>query len=335
MRSLPVVQPLADAHQRKIKYLRLSLIDRCNYRCTYCMPQEEFQQVRRQELLSFEEIVRLIRVFAEMGVTRVRLTGGEPTLRRDLVDLVSRLHQIEGLSSIVMTTNAHLLPSLAEPLTAAGLSGVNVSLDTLHPEKFRELTVRGDLAVVIAGIDAALAAGLEVKLNTVLLRGVNEGELGKLCDFAWQRGVVPRFIEHMPMSAGALYRPGRQLSAEEARATIAAHVGKPVSPLQVANDATGPARYFAVGGNEFGVISAMTEHFCDTCNRVRLSAEGALHPCLADDGAISLRDLVRAGAEDDELSSAIRYALMGKAAGHEFQLSGEGGPRKHMLTIGG
>lgn len=335
--SLPVLPPLVDAHARRVTYLRVSLTDRCNYRCTYCMPPEGVDLVPRQDVLAFEEIARIVRVFAGLGVRRVRLTGGEPTIRKGLPELVSRLTAIEGIESVVMTTNGHRLPELAKPLARAGLAEVNVSVDTLRADKFAAITRRGDLDRVLAGIDAARAAGMRVKLNTVALRGFNDDEIADLCAYGWRVGAVPRFIEHMPMSDGRLYAPGRELSAAAIRAAVAGRFG-PVERVIDRGDATGPARYWAPGGDRarrFGIISAMTEHFCDTCNRVRLSAVGELHTCLAYDDAVNLRAILRGGGGDDALRDAIRAALAGKRAGHDFRRSGHGAPSKHMISIGG
>ena len=339
--KLPVIEPLADGHARRIKYLRVSLTDRCNYRCAYCMPGEEIQFLPRAQILRFEEIDRLVRLFVGLGVRRVRLTGGEPTVRAGVVDLVAMLGQIrteEGEPlQLVMTSNGHLLPRLAAPLAAAGLQAINVSLDTLEPVRFRQITGRGDLAAVIAGIEAARAAGLGLKINTVALRGINEGEIGPLCRFAWSRGAVPRFIEHMPMSDGMIYDVSRELPAAEIRGIVERDTGATLEPAPHAGVA-GPARYWQLGdgsGREVGIISAMTEHFCADCNRVRLTAAGDLHACLGYDDALNLRDALRSGASDDDLRAAIRAALAGKRMGHEFQRTGLGAPSKHMISIGG
>lgn len=352
--SLPIVAPLTDGFSRRISYLRVSLTDRCNYRCSYCMPEEGVVFRPRSDLLTFEEIERLMIVFAGLGVRRVRLTGGEPTVRADVVELVARVAAVDGIEQVVMTSNGHRFPELAGPLARAGLRGVNISLDTLDRERFRQLTRRGDLDRVIAGMDAALAAGLTVKLNAVALKGQNDHELAALCEFAWGRGVTPRFIEHMPMSGGDIYTRDQQLSAREIRAAVAAHFGCELVADDPSGDiGQGPARYWrlvepaesgvlargsadsARGSRRVGIISAMTEHFCDTCNRVRLSATGDLHPCLAYDDATSLRDILRAGGSDHDVRVAVLDALAGKRAGHEFQITGAGAPRKHMVAIGG
>lgn len=329
--------PLLDPFARRIRYLRISVTDRCNYACSYCVPDEGVAHRLRTELLTFEELTRLVTLFTGLGVKRVRLTGGEPTVRAGFVDLVARLHAVPGVDELVMTTNGHRLVELAAPLAAAGLAGVNVSLDTVDPERFARLTGGGDLARVLAGLDAARAAGLAIKLNAVALAGENDHELAALCELAWARGVVLRFIEHMPLSAGALYQPARELSAAAIRAALERSFG-PLVPAPRGRATVGPARYWALAADpsrEVGIISAMTEHFCDDCNRVRLTADGALHACLGHDDAVSLRDRLRAGASDDELRAAIAGAVAGKREGHEFQRSGAGGPTKHMITMGG
>jgi cyclic pyranopterin phosphate synthase len=335
--------PLLDPFARRIRYLRLSLTDRCNYRCVYCMP-EDVTFRPRAELLTFEEILRLMAVFARLGVRRVRLTGGEPTVRNGVVDLVARLAAVPGLDELVMTSNGHRLPELAGPLAAAGLRAVNVSLDTVDADRFHRLTHRGDLARVVAGIDAALAAGLEVKLNAVALaeRGLSDAEVDRdivgLCEFAWARGTVVRFIEHMPMSGGELFGDGHEITAARIRATVAAAFGALEPSPPRSGPPRGPSRYWRLvdaPAREVGIISAMTEHFCDDCNRLRLTASGELHACLGHDDATSLRDVLRAGGDDAAVERAIAAAVSGKRAGHEFQRSGAGGPTKHMVSIGG
>jgi cyclic pyranopterin phosphate synthase len=332
--------PLVDGFARRIRYLRVSVTDRCNYRCTYCMPEELGDQLvfeSKSAILTFEEIERLVRLFARLGVRKIRLTGGEPTVRRGIVELVGRIAKVPGIEQIVMTSNGHLLPDLARPLAQAGVSTINISLDTLDAGKFRTLTGRGDLARVLAGVDASVAAGMKVKTNAVALHGVNDAELAALCEFAWARGAVPRFIEHMPMSDGALYAPEAELPAARIRQLLETAFGPLVADGGVAGRDPGPARYWRVAetGRELGIISAMTEHFCDDCNRLRLTATGALHACLGHDESVGLRDVMRHGGSDDDVVRSIAAAVTGKRAGHEFERSGAGGPRKHMIGIGG
>jgi cyclic pyranopterin phosphate synthase len=337
--NLPVLgQPLVDSFARGIRYLRISVTDRCNYRCSYCMPDSlehlmKFQA--RSTLLTFEELERIVGVFARLGVRKVRLTGGEPTVRHGIVDLVGRLARVPGIDQLVMTTNGHLLGELAHEFALAGLSAVNISLDTLDAERFRMITGRGDLSRVLAGLDAALAAGLRVKTNAVALRGVNDSEIVELCELAWRRGAVPRFIEHMPMSEGALFAASQGIAAAEIRRTLELAFGPLVPADAVAGRDAGPARYWALMADpsrQLGIISAMTEHFCDDCNRLRLTATGELHACLGHDDAVSLRDRVRAGASDDDLVTVIAGAVSSKRAGHVFA---QNPPKKHMIGIGG
>lgn len=328
---------LVDRDGRTVSYLRVSLTDRCNYRCTYCMPEAGAALVDRAEILSFEEIARVVRVFAAAGVTRVRLTGGEPTVRRGLVDCVRTLASVPGIRQVVMTTNGHRLAELAAPLRDAGLAAVNVSLDTLDAARFARITRGADLAAVVAGIDAARRAGLPVKTNTVCLDGFNDDELWPIAVHAWARGALPRFIEWMPMSAGELWAPGALLEAAAIRSRLEAGAGRAaVAEAAPAGQGFGPARYHDLGeGRRFGVISALSQGFCDSCNRVRLSAAGALQTCLARDDATDLRSILRGGGSDDDLRVAALAALGTKRSRHDLTREGCGGPAKHMVTIGG
>jgi cyclic pyranopterin phosphate synthase len=296
--------------------------------------EDRMQFQPRAALLTFEELEQIVSVFAQLGVRKIRLTGGEPTVRQGIVDLVRRMASVPGIEQVVMTSNGHLLGELAAPLAAAGLSAINISIDTLDADRFRRITGRGDLARVLAGIDAAVAAGLRVKTNAVALRGVNEDELVALCEDAWARGATPRFIEHMPMSDGALYEAAQGISAASIRRTVEQTLGPLIPADAIARDA-GPARYWAVASapaKQLGIISAMTEHFCDDCNRLRLTATGELHACLGHDDAVSLRDVLRAGGGEPDLVAAISGAVQGKRAGHIFDAKA---PAKHMIGIGG
>jgi cyclic pyranopterin phosphate synthase len=348
-------RPLVDPQGRVVDYLRVSVTDRCNYGCSYCMPGDDVAHADRADVLTFEEIGALVRVFASLGVRRVRLTGGEPPVRRDLVTLVRLLREIPGIDDIALSTNGDRLPELAAPLRAAGVDRLNVSLDSLDPDRFRRITRRGDLSRVIAGIEAARAAGFaSIKLNTVALGGGNDDEFDRIAAWAWERGLIPRFIEEMPMAGGRAYDAGAQISAAEIRRRVAA--GWPGARVVADADGDGaassgpargggPARYFRLErdgapgapgepARRFGIISPMTEHFCATCNRLRLSTAGALHACLAHDDAVDLRGPLRAGGAG-AVVRAIRDALGRKRPGHTFQLIGLGGPRKAMVQIGG
>lgn len=330
--------PLTDGRGRVYTYLRLSLTDRCNLACVYCMPPGgELEHALRPELLSFEEAVRLVRVFADGGVRRVRFTGGEPLVRRDAVRLVEMVRRSTSVGELVMTTNAVRLPELARPLADAGLNGVNVSLDSLDPDRFREITRGGALASVLAGIHAAIDAELEVKLNIVALGGVNDDEVGPLVDWAWDLGITPRFIELMPIGEAAALPSARFLSAARIIETLGDRLE--TGGERTSEAGRGPARYLHASdgsGRRVGFITAVSDDFCDTCNRVRVNAMGDLRACLADRRAVSLRDAMRTGASDVDLAWAIHWALGTKDAGHAF---GDAGVDEHarvgMSLIGG
>jgi cyclic pyranopterin phosphate synthase len=271
----------------------------------------------REELLSFEEIARLVRVLATHGVRRVRLTGGEPLVRRDAVRLVAMLREA-GIHDVGMTTNGSRLAALAAPLREAGLVGVNVSIDSLDAERFARVTRGGDLAGVLAGIEAARATGLVVRTNTVVLRSENLAELESIVRWAWSIGATPRFIELMPIGEGMLLPSSERVGADEMR--------KELAGLGLGEDAThdagrGPARYLARADaphERVGFITAVSDDFCASCNRVRLTSQGEVRACLASRRAISLRDLLRAGVSERELVWALGWALASKAPGHSF-----------------
>ena len=321
--SAPVLRegagPLMDSHGRVVRYLRLSVTDRCDLRCTYCMPEAGNPMSERRAVLTIEETVRAAGVFQKLGVVTVRITGGEPLVRRGLVELVAGLRAL-GIEDLALSTNATRLQELAQPLRDAGMRRVNISLDTLRPERLRQLARRDEHAAILRGLDAAVEAGFEErKLNTVLLRGQNDDEAEDLIRHAWARGFTPRFIELMPVGEGAaLIAAGQHLGNSELRARLA-HLLVEADPVQ--RPGRGPARYLRARedpAREVGFISAMTHNFCEGCNRVRLSAKGELRPCLASPRGVSLRDLMRAGHSDDELAAAVRGALDGKEPTHHF-----------------
>ena len=342
---LPGPVDLVDRNQRRVRYLRISLLDRCNYRCTYCMPDTAMEFGSRDEVLSLEEVVALARAFARWGVERVRLTGGEPTLRRGLVQLVEQLASVQTSDhaplQVVMTTNAERLASLAQPLKDAGLHGLTISADSLDAERFARITRRGSLENVLAGIEASVAAGFDhLKLNTVAIKDFNDDELGAIATFAWERGMVPRFIELMPMSGGATFVPGELMSAHDVRQTV----GRALGAELVADDGSGvrghgPASYWRVAsgawqGRRMGTIGALTENFCASCNRLRVSATGQLHGCLARDETGDLRSALR-GGQAGEVERVVQRVLATKRDAHAFGLDGRGGPQKAMMSIGG
>jgi cyclic pyranopterin phosphate synthase len=339
MHALPVITPLVDGFARRVSYVRVSLTDRCNFRCTYCMPERGVALSPKPEVLTIEEVARVVAALCAVGVRRVRLTGGEPTVRHGLLELVEMLAALP-LDDLAMTTNGHALAELAAPLRRAGLRRLNVSLDTLDAERFRRITRWGDLTRVLAGIEAAQAAGFAgTKINVVALAGFNSDELARLAEWSWARGIVPRYIEWMPMSDGELFAPGNFLAAAAIRALLERAFGRLVPDDGAGLPGVGPARYLRREGGppaeRVGIIGAVTEQFCDTCNRVRLSATGKLHTCLARDEELDLRTPLRRGASVEELVESARAAVAVKPRGHEFTTQGCGGPRKHMVSIGG
>jgi len=328
---------LVDPFQRTIRYLRVSVTDRCNYRCFYCMPSQGMEWEERSEFLTFEEMTRVIRLFTELGVDKVRLTGGEPLVRRGILDFVRQLSALPGLKDLSMSTNAHLLADKAEALRAAGVGRVNISLDSLRPEVFRKITRNGELGPVLEGIDAALAAGMEpVKLNMVVMRGLNDGEIETMLDYAHARGADLRYIETMPVGEAGIDGTDHFMPAVEILARLKQHVGAELVPAKGGKGA-GPARYYQLGEGpvRVGVISALSRHFCDDCNRVRLTAKGDLVLCLGQEDRVSLRDGLRSGLDDDAMKAVIRAAIDRKPRSHEFNDDTSKVALRHMSSLGG
>jgi len=310
---------LHDSRGRQYTYLRLSVTDRCDLACVYCMPPSgEDEHAIHRDLLSFEEAARVVSVFASAGIRRVRFTGGEPLVRKDIVRLVELVHRRTEVEQLVMTTNATRLAELARPLRDAGLYGVNVSIDTLDADRFAEITRGGDLGDVLAGIHAALDVGLDVKLNTVPLRGRNNDELGRIVDFAWSLGTSPRFIELMPLGEGAKLPQKMRMNAADVLEVLGDRVSHEAG---TGVEGHGPARYVAAAngsGHRVGFITPISNDFCDTCNRVRVTARGDIRACLASRRAVSLRNIMRAGGSDLDLAWAMVWSLSGKDRGHHF-----------------
>ncbi len=305
-----------DQFGRSIHYLRISLTDRCNLRCVYCMP-EKMVFLPREELLTDEELIRLVRLFAELGFDKIRLTGGEPTVRPNLVELVARMAALPGIREISMTTNGLRLKTLAEPLARAGLKRVNVSLDTLDPEKFRRITRWGRLEEVWEGILAAEAAGLTpIKLNAVVVRGYNDQDIVDLAALTLTRPWQVRFIEVMPFADVAPFAQQAIVPTAEMIRTLEEEFG-PLEPLHEGR-LDGEARVYRIRGavGSVGFISPVSEPFCAQCNRVRLTAEGRLRLCLLRDDEVNLREPLRNGAGDEELKALIRAAIWRKPWGH-------------------
>ena len=333
---------MKDSHGRVIDYLRISLTDRCNFRCIYCMPEEGVQQLPHEEILRIEEIVQAVRVAAGMGIRSIRLTGGEPLVRLGVVDLVRDIANVPGIENISMTTNGVLLPRMADDLKAAGLSRVNISLDTLDPDQFRQITRRGELQQTLDGIDAALEAGFNpVKINAVAVRSLHQDYL-KFAELSIDRPLHVRFIEYMPVGEssgtdGCGWGKQDVVSCEElfdtineqARAQglpelVAAGEGRPLG--------WGPARYFMFPGAQgtVGFISPLSRHFCGECNRLRLTADGKLRPCLFSDNEYNLRAALREGDEETQ-RAVFAEALRAKPDDHHDRVGTERG----MSQIGG
>ncbi|MCW5942084.1 MAG: GTP 3',8-cyclase MoaA [Fimbriimonadaceae bacterium] len=325
--------PWTDSFGRRHTYLRVSITDRCNFRCGYCMPAEGVNWRPRTEILSFEEIERLVRLFVRGGVTKVRLTGGEPTVRKDLEELIERLARIEGLGEVWMTTNGSTLAKKADAYRTAGLKGLNVSLDSLRRARFAEITRRDELPKVLDGIDAALAAGFRpLKINVVVMAGVNEDELLDFADFAVDRPVQVRFIEFMPFK-GNEWQRGDLYPAAQMREDLRTRYR--LAPLTVGPNAV--AREFAIEGGKGSVafVASMTESFCEGCNRLRLTADGMVKSCLFLRADGNLRDPLRTGADDETLARIVRDSLARKWKEHPPMENLLSTNDRSMLEIGG
>ena len=326
--------PLEDSFGRQHTYLRISVTDRCNYRCVYCMPSEGLNWVPREDILTYEEIGRIVEVMADMGIQKVRISGGEPTLRSDLITLVEHIRRVPGIRDIAMTTNGHTLAKLAPDLARAGLNRINVSIDAMDPDLFRRLTRGGSLDRVLEGITAARQAGITpIKLNAVILEGENEDQVGPLIDYAAEHAedTELRFIEYMPFEQ----RRFKTVKAARLRARLSERFT--LEPLGSGGPLAGPAQRVRLKetGLKVGFISPLSEHFCATCNRLRLMANGHLRTCLAHENTPSLRDLMRAGTTDHRLSEAVRAMVLGKPVGHDCQIDGGTLFEGVMTAIGG
>ena len=328
---------LIDPFNRSIRYLRVSVTDRCNYRCFYCMPSQGLEWEQRKEFLSYEELTRVIRLFSELGVDKVRLTGGEPLVRQGLLGFVSELNKLPGIHDLSMSSNAHLLADQAQALAEAGISRVNISLDSLDPGVFRQITRNGELQPVLQGIDAALDAGMHpVKINMVVMKGLNDQEIEPMLDYALERGADLRYIETMPIGEAGIQGTNYYFPAEQILERLKQHLGAELIPAKGGKGA-GPARYYQVnaGPVRVGVISALSRHFCDDCNRVRLTARGDLVLCLGQEDRASLRDPMREGATDDEMKQVILQAIARKPRSHEFNDDASKVSLRHMSSLGG
>ncbi len=332
----PTIDGMTDGFGRRVSYLRVSITDRCDFRCTYCM-SETMSFLPKNELLTLQELERLCMVFISKGVRKLRLTGGEPLVRKGMMDLVRSLGRKigSGLDELTLTTNGAQLAQHAVELADAGVRRLNVSLDSLQSDLFRQITRRGELARVLDGIEAALAAGLKIKLNVVAMRGVNEQELPDIIRFAHLYGMDVTLIETMPMGDVGEDRTDVYLPLSEVRRNLADHF----TMRTLDHRTSGPARYVEVAetNGRLGFITPMSHNFCESCNRVRLTCTGTLYMCLGQDDAIDLRAAMRSGANDFELGRVIDDGISRKPRGHDFVIGRGEKPavRRHMSVTGG
>jgi cyclic pyranopterin phosphate synthase len=330
------VEPLRDSWNREIKSVRVSVTDKCNFRCTYCMPAEGLEWLGRDQILSFEEIARLVRVLAQLGVDEVRLTGGEPLVRRDLPVLVGMLSGIEGVRDLSLTTNGVLLDRYAAPLVAAGLRRINVSLDTLNHVRFAEIARRDALDAVLRGLEEAERHPelRPIKVNCVAVKGFTESEVPALAELARRKPYVVRFIEFMPLDADEAWREDDVLTGGEIRAIIEEHHG-PLVEVPAKASSTARRFRFADGAGEVGFVNPVSEPFCSSCDRIRLTADGQLRTCLFSRREWDLKTPLREGATDGELIDLLRFAVRHKELKHRINDPGFVRASRSMSQIGG
>ena len=326
---------LQDNFGRTIDYLRLSITDRCNLRCRYCMPESGVESLPHHDVLSYEELLRITRIAVELGVRKVRITGGEPLVRRGLVGFIQQLRALDPDLELTLTTNGLLLADMAEGLKSAGLNRINVSLDSLNPERFREITRRDGLAAVLAGLQHAAKVGFTpIKINMVPIRGVNDDEIEAFAALSRDNPWEIRFIEFMPVSTGLEYDSSQRIGAAEIIARL-----QRLGQLETvpANTTAGPANCYQITGyaGRIGIIPAVSQHFCGDCNRLRLTADGRLRPCLFSTEEIDLRNPLRAGARDAELRDLLLQATGKKPLGHRIGSDDFAPASRRMHGIGG
>lgn len=323
---------LTDLFGRVHKDFRISVTDRCNFRCQYCMPEEGLDWLKREELLSFEEITRITKILVEnYGINSVRLTGGEPTLRANLSDLISMLSKLP--IEIALTTNGISLDKNAHNFRSAGLHRVNISIDSLKAERFKEITLRDDMKKVITGIEASIEAGLSpVKINVVVMRGINDDEIIEFAKFGRERGVIVRFIEFMPLDADEKWSTLSVVSLDEIFSTI-----NSVYPLEVVKRSNAPASRFRYidGQGEIGIVASVTQKFCDTCDRIRITADGQFRNCLFSNEEFDLKEALRSESSDKEICELLEMAVSAKREGHGIGNVDFIRPARSMSQIGG
>lgn len=327
---------MKDQFKREINYLRISVTDRCNLRCVYCMPEEGVEITEHDAILSFEEIMRVIKTGVKMGIKKIRLTGGEPLIRKGIEKLISQISAIPEIDDLALTTNGILLPQMALKLKKAGLKRVNISLDTLKPERFAQVTRTGKLGDVWLGINSAIKAGFgPIKINSVIMRGFNDDEIIDLARMTTDMPLHIRFIEIMPIGATGGWSVEKHVSTEEIFNTIKSKWSdlQPVKKM-VGN---GPAKYYKIPGakGSIGFIGAISKHFCDDCNRLRLTSEGKLRPCLQSPVEIDIKSALRREAKDEELAQIFQEVLRNKPQKHTMVEEGWGENNRSMSQIGG
>lgn len=314
---------LTDNYSRVIDYLRISITDKCNLRCIYCMPSDGVAPAQHTDILSYEEIIRVAKVAAGLGVRKIRLTGGEPLIRKNLSYLVSSLKKITGIEELSLTTNGLLLARHAAGLAHAGLDRVNISIDSLRPVRFREITRGGDLDIVLKGLQAAERAGLvPIKINMVPVRGMNEDEIIDFARITIDSDHHVRFIECMPTGSVSFWSPQKYITTNEIKDII--ETLGPLSPVRVRKN--GPSKYYRLEGAKgvIGFISALTHHFCSDCNRLRLTSDGKLRPCLFSETEIDLRSALRNGSSDQEIERLLKLSIEVKPKEHQLNEKGSG-----------
>jgi len=335
--TLPIVAgtELIDGHGRIHDSLRISVTDRCNIRCFYCMPDVPDCHQPRTDILTFDEIERVVRRAAAAGVRKLRFTGGEPLVRKDLPVLLRRVAAIPGIHEVALTTNGVLLAGQATELYAAGVRRINVHLDTLDRDRYRTITRRDELGRVMAGVAAARGAGLSIKINAVMVKGFSEPDLPALARFGRENGIEIRFIEFMPLDAGGLWENGKGLPMDGMVQILTSELG-PLVPLRMVDPRAPAVEYrFADGFGTVGFIASVTKPFCGNCNRLRLTSDGKLRYCLFAIEETDLRSILRQSSDDEAIDRAIRQTVQAKWAGHQIQAEGFVPPPRNMCAIGG
>jgi cyclic pyranopterin phosphate synthase len=328
-------EPLVDSFGRVHDNLRISVTDRCNIRCFYCMPETPVAFEKRSEILSFEEIERFARIAVGLGISKVRVTGGEPLVRRDLPVLIARLAAIPGIRDLALTTNGVLLAELTGPLYQAGLRRLNVHVDTLDRERFARITRRDELGRVLEGLEAARLAGFSIKLNAVAVKNLVEPDIVPLARYARERGFEVRYIEFMPLDAQGLWERDKVLLADEIIETLSREIA-PLEPVPDPDPRAPASEYnYADGGGRVGFIASVSRPFCLNCNRIRLTADGKLRYCLFAIEEDDVKKLLRSGAPDEEIAALVRRNLAGKWQGHEINSTKFVAPPRPMYSIGG